>query len=198
MDRGSVCRSTSEVALFICSMRWVKEIFVTWWPCSHGSANTSFVDTNTRLHVCSNLVCRCRRSFSAASGTSPPASHEWFWPGCTGRQEESLQRRNHLHVQPNRVCLHGSITTWIWAMECTMLTSLKHNSVVVLWEVFLSRLNDLREVEHCDGSGRIRPRHLTGQSTSATWELLSVKAQRETFINIFKKFKSPRSPLTFP
>lgn len=54
------------------------------------------------------------------------------------------------------------------------LTSLKHNSVVALREMFLSRFYDLWKVEHCDRGGWIRLRHLTGQSTSATWELFSV------------------------
>ena len=51
------------------------------------------------------------------------------------------------------------------------LTTLKYNSVVLLSEMFLSRFYDLREVEHCDRGARVHPRHLTGQSTGASWEL---------------------------
>ena len=51
------------------------------------------------------------------------------------------------------------------------LTRLKGDSIVLLTEMFLSRFYDLREVEHRDGRGGIRLRHLTGQSTGASWVL---------------------------
>lgn len=50
------------------------------------------------------------------------------------------------------------------------LTRLKRDSIVLLREMFLGRFHDLREVEHRDGGGGVRLRHLTGQSTGASWE----------------------------
>lgn len=62
------------------------------------------------------------------------------------------------------------VNSWYGEWGWTRLTSLKYNSVVLLREMFLSHFYDLREVEHGDGGGRVRLRHLTGQSTGASWE----------------------------
>lgn len=46
-----------------------------------------------------------------------------------------------------------------------------HGAGVLLGEMFQRRLHHLREVEHGDEGGRVRLRHLPGQSPSASWEL---------------------------
>lgn len=51
-------------------------------------------------------------------------------------------------------------------------TSLEPN-MVLLREMFLSSFDDLRQVQHRDGGGRIRLRQLAGKSTSATWEMFT-------------------------
>lgn len=55
--------------------------------------------TQTHLLSKTHLVRRCRRSSSAASGTSLQASREWFWPERRDRQEGFHRQRNLLKTQ---------------------------------------------------------------------------------------------------
>lgn len=55
--------------------------------------------TQTHLLSKTHLVRRCRRSSSAASGTSLQASREWFWPERRDRQEGFHRQRNLLNTR---------------------------------------------------------------------------------------------------